>query len=33
MIPNGVSSKAAYINGAVFIISDMGVVYKFKVVK
>jgi hypothetical protein len=33
MIPNGVSSKAAYINEAVFIISDMGVVYKFKVVK
>ncbi|HSW61211.1 MAG TPA: PQQ-binding-like beta-propeller repeat protein [bacterium] len=33
MIPNGVSSKAAVNDKAVYIISDMGVVYKLKVVK
>jgi hypothetical protein len=33
MIPNGVSAKAAVNDKAAYIISDMGVVYKLKVVK
>lgn len=33
MIPNGVSAKAAVNDKAVYVISDMGVVYKLKVVK
>lgn len=33
MIPNGVSAKAVRIGEAFYLISDMGVVYKFKVVK
>ncbi|MBO7126907.1 PQQ-binding-like beta-propeller repeat protein [bacterium] len=33
MIPNGVSSNAVCGNGAVYFVSDMGVLYKFKVLK
>lgn len=33
MIPNGVSSKAAVNENGIYIISDMGVIYKLKVVK
>jgi len=33
MIPNGVSASATSIDNSVFIISDMGVVYRFNVIK
>lgn len=33
MIPNGISSEVAKINNSLYLISDMGVLYKFKVVK
>lgn len=33
MIPNGISGKAVLNNGALFVLSDKGVVYKFKVVE
>lgn len=33
MIPNGVSSSAATLDNSVFILSDMGVVYRFNVIK
>lgn len=33
MIPNGVSSSMAFKNNSVFFLSDMGVVYKFNILK
>ena len=33
MIPNGISASAASVGNSVFIISDMGVVYRFNVIK
>ena len=33
MIPNGVSASATSIGDSVFIMSDMGVVYRFNVIK
>jgi len=33
MIPNGISSAMAAIDNSVFILSDMGVIYKFNIVK